>query len=269
MTYDEFDDPEYLRSEHLKLKEEVAELQCDIKPLRQRYLQLQSDILTHHKALSIDEEESIMNTYSITQAVTLGDFSSAMIKFKSENEALKSQVARTKQLFSHSSIRFLKHEVQSGQGHALSLASNIAETERELERVRSDIDTYKVSTMYEEVQNQKEKIYQLLAKLDHAHQLHSQLKADHYLLTHSSTEEVADEVATVTRLSRKLAKVRRRHCEKCELLIAVRDKQMKEIEEVGAALGTAYAKAEEVSVPEHDEDDFMPKRFLLFPMSKK
>ena len=49
----EFDDPLTLWDQYVKLNQEIADLQCDVKPLRQRYLQLQSAIVANHKSLPV------------------------------------------------------------------------------------------------------------------------------------------------------------------------------------------------------------------------
>ena len=235
---DEFDDPMTLWDQYVKLNQEIADLQCDVKPLRQRYLQLQSTIVNHHKSLPWrDPAEITLDCEEVNSAVPIADFSTAMIQFQTESDSLKTHVSKTRKLFSPVAIKLLETEVEEGQRHVEVLTSNIRHTEKEIEKLRTDIDGYRLSRMYEEVQVQKEKIHKLQDDLDLEVQLHSQLKNEHYMLSESPEDAaLADEATIVSRLNRKLSETRRRHFEQCELFLAVREKQMKEIEAVGGAL---------------------------------
>lgn len=240
----EFDDPLTLWDQYVKLNQEIADLQCDVKPLRQRYLQLQSAIVANHRSLPArNPAEITLDSEEVNSSVPIVDFPTAIIQFQTESDSLKSQVNRTRQLFSPVAIKILETEVEEGQRHVEVLSANIRHTEKEIEKLRTDIDGYRLSRMYEDVQIQKQRIHKLQDDLDMEVQLHSQLKNEHYMLAEAPEDAaLADEAAILSRLTRKLSETRRRHFEQCELLIAVRNKQMREIETVGSALTSARSQ---------------------------
>ncbi|OHT02362.1 hypothetical protein TRFO_30554 [Tritrichomonas foetus] len=232
---EEAEDIEY---EFNQLKHEIAALQCEVKPLRQTYLRLQNDILMHHRALTALDEEIFTDSDALNAAVTAGDFSSAIVQFQNESDSLSHQLNTVKQLFSQNSLRILRQEVEDGENFCASLTSSVYDTDREIHKNVTQYETYKLSRMYEDVQMQKEKIYNLTAQLDEAMQLHAKLKSEHHLLSDTTHESSSflDEATTITKLNRKLSAQRRKHFEQCELLITLRNKQLKEIESVGNAM---------------------------------
>ena len=226
-----------LNFQYQQLKEEIASLQCDLKPLRQTFLKLQNDILMHHRALVSGDDE--LDSDALHAAVTAGDFSSAIVQFQNESENLSKQLAIVKQLFSKNSLKLLNREVEDGEDSCATLQNNVEELEREIQKNVSQYETYKLSKMYEEVQQQKEKIYNLTARLDEAMQTHVKLKSEHFLLSDSSNDNTfLDEATTISKLTRKLNAARRKHFEQCELLIAIRSKQLKEVESVSGVINS-------------------------------
>ncbi|KAK8860544.1 hypothetical protein M9Y10_012209 [Tritrichomonas musculus] len=235
--FDTEDEQSYYEAEFERLTYEVAALQCEVKPLRQNYVRLQNEILMHHRAIT-SSDESITESDTLNNAVTTGDFSSAIILFQNESNSLSRQLSQVKQLFSQNSLRILRQEVEDGENHCAVLAQSVAETEREIQKNVTQYETYKLSSMYEDVQLQKEKIYNLTTQLDEAMELHSKLKSENYLLSDTSQQASAyyDEATQITKLNRKLSAARRKHFEQCELFITIRNKQLKEIEAVGGAI---------------------------------
>lgn len=231
------DEQSYYESEFERLTYEVAALQCEVKPLRQHYNRLKNEILKHHRAIT-SSDETLTDSDKLNAAVTTGDFSSAIIQFQNESNSLSRQLNQVKQLFSQNSLRILRQEVEDGENSCAILAQSVEDTERDIQKLVTQYETYKLSSMYEDVQLQKEKIYNLTSQLDEAMELHSKLKSENYLLSDSSTEASAflDEATQITKLNRKLSAARRKHFEQCELFITIRNKQLKEIEAVGGAM---------------------------------
>lgn len=231
------DEQSYYESEFERLTYEVAALQCEVKPLRQHYNRLKNDILKHHRAIT-SSDETLTDSDKLNAAVTTGDFSSAIIQFQNESNSLSRQLNQVKQIFSQNSLRILRQEVTDGEEHCAVLAQSVEETEREIQKNITQYETYKLSSMYEDVQIQKEKIYNLTSQLEEAMELHSKLKSENYMLSDTTNEVSAyyDEATQITKLNRKLSAARRKHFEQCELFITIRNKQLKEIEAVGGAM---------------------------------
>lgn len=234
---EEYDNQTYLWSRFIQINEEIAQLQCEVKPLRKRYADLQNDILMQHKAVTPTEPNLLENPDGLNNALTTGDFSSAIVQFQKESGSLSRQLNQVRQLFSNQSLRVLRNEIEEGKNYVVILASSVADTESEIYSIISQMDTYKLSKKYEDIQLHKQKLYKLAEDLDQAIQIHSQLKSEHYILTDTSNEVgVVDEATIVSKLNRKLNMLRRKHFEQCELLISLRNKQMNEMEAVGGAM---------------------------------
>lgn len=225
-------------SEFQILTREIATLQCELKPLKQNAFRLQNEILMHHRAITSYEQDVLLDSDALNQAVTAGDFSSAIVQFQNESNSLQHQLIQVRQLFSPNSLHFLRQEVEDGENLCAKLAEYVAETDREIQKNIVQYETYKLSSMYEDVQIQKEKIYHLESQLDEAMELHSKLKNALHLLSDSTYEssDFLDEANTIAKLTRKLNAARRKHFEQCELFLTIRNKQFMEVETVSGAL---------------------------------
>jgi hypothetical protein len=212
-----------LQNEYAKIREDIAVLQCELVPLRARRLELQNALLARPKSTIEDDEAAV-------------DFPSAMIQFQAESGSLKRQLREIRDLHSLNSLRVLQTELSEGENDCAVLAQSLNRIEKDLQGVADGIENLKLSKTYQDVQRQKRRIVRLSGEVDRAMQCHSELKTEHFLL--DGREGKGDDLSQLDKLFHKLMYVRRRHCDKCEELIRLRTRQMKEVKDLAQEMGT-------------------------------
>jgi hypothetical protein len=82
-------------------------------------------------------------------------------------------------------------------------------------------------------------------ELDQRMQAHARLRAERCELTNDSNRPT-DDPSVIERLNYKLMSVRRRHADMCERFITIRNSQIREVEEVNAAMAIAPPPQEDL-----------------------
>jgi chromosome segregation ATPase len=216
-----------MAAEYTKLQEQIAGLQCEIVPLRARIVELRHALLGYQ-----------------CQPSTL-DFSSTMIHFQTEENSLDRQLRAIRFLHSAKSIHELEGELDTGEAACRRFPLSLDRIDREMQNLIADIETYKLSQIYEEVQRQKRKIIKLSMELDQKIHVHDNLTAKRFALAPDNTRS-ADDASAIERLNYKVVTARRRHAETCERLLVIRNAQIREIEEVTAAIAIAPPPKEDL-----------------------
>jgi hypothetical protein len=211
------------------------------------------------------------------------DFPSAFIQFQIESNSLLKQLKQVRELHSRQSLHNLENEFLEGVADCQTLTKSLDRIERDRFSVSEDLETYKLSKIYRNVQRQKRQILRLSVKLDGKMQMHAQLKAEHSFLGGDEQQTDANEF-TLDRLMHKLALVRRKHCETCEALLHLQNSQALEIERLASRFGEQEIHSDRVGkVPASDaliamlrrktnefraseSDHEEPNEFIMFPL---
>lgn len=221
-----------LNEEYVKLNQEIALLQCELKPLREKVTHLQKAIMSAHGAF-IERDESDINSSETIQ------YSSAMIELNNERETLRSRLKEVREYLSPSGTKHLQKEIAEGAEVCALFVASCEELEKQTEEVRRNISELKNSTLYEDVQAQRKKIVELSESCNNEKQKHLTLKAEMYQMMDPSAqqeESVQNEADRMIKLNRKLDRLRRIQFERSEFYITLREQQMKEINQVSGAL---------------------------------
>lgn len=259
---DIYDEPEYLYDEFLKLNQEIAQIQCEVKPLRATFVHLQNEILAKQQKKQVDGVDGVDPEDDDT-LTKKGDFQSAIFKFQNESTQMQKQLQLLRQAFSPSEITRLQEEDDEGKRLISVLRMNITSMDKELDKYQSQLNQFKLSQLYDTVQRQKDEIQNVTQELQNEIDKHEKLKSQRAMYDEEENyenEAIADDVNTISRLKRKLETTRRTHYEKCEILLALRNKQLKEIEQVKMAIprkqelenAMSHIKSEELFSPFDD-----------------
>lgn len=222
-----------LSDEYFQLNQEIALLQCDLKPLRERVVRLQRALMAVHGAFIQREESDIPASEAI-------QFSSAMVELNDERITLKSQLSGVRDYVSDASMNDLRKEIAEGTEVCSLFVASCKELEEQTRAIKAQISTYRHSTTYSDVQAQRKKIIALTDAYNDAKQENMTLKMEFDDLSEQTgpiDDKAEAEVERLIKLGRKLDRLRRIHFDKSEYYITLREKQMKEIADVTAALG--------------------------------
>jgi hypothetical protein len=153
---------------------------------------------------------------------------SVLIQFQSESSALERQLYHTRRFYSSSSVRLLRRELSEGELECDVLRESLACIGSDLEHTLREIEFFRASRVSEMVQKQRQKLRRLTTELDQLMQTHQRLRTEHFMLSDAQNWS-ADEASKIDILTRRLVAVRRRHFEKREELISLRNTQLGEM----------------------------------------
>ena len=232
-----------LNDEYYALNQEIALLQCELKPLREKVVRLQRSIMSTHGAF-IERDESDINASETIK------YTSAMIELDNERASLKDQLANVREYLSNAEMNNLRKEIEEGTDVCSLFVASCGELEAQTREIRSQISTYRHSTMYFDVQAQRKRIMALVESYNEAKQKHTSLTTEMEELqpVDGEIEEQAQKDAEMMiKLTRKLDRIRRLHYDRSEYYIALREQQMKEIEETNAEIAKHTKAVEDPS----------------------
>ena len=256
---DMYEEPEYLYDEFLKLNQEIAQIQCEVKPLRARYVHLQNEIMAKQQIQQTEDDTDFIDPEDDNTIAKRKDFQNAVFTFQNECSQMQKQLQLIRQAFSPSEIKKLEQEEIDGKNLIQTLKLNITQMDETLDKYQTQINQFRLSQLYDTVQRQKDEIQKVTKELQTEISKHEQLKVqrDIYQTDEENADPLNEDVNTIARLKRKLETTRRLHYEKCEILLALRNKQLKEIEEVKNAIprdsklenALTHMKSQEVFTP--------------------
>lgn len=224
-----------LSEQFTRLNQEIAQIQCEVKPLRSQYIALQNSLLEKQQKSNFNDE---IDPEDDDQAVNKEEFQTAKFKFENESVKLQKQLDMIRSALSITQINTLEEEEENGKRLVQTLRMNIMQMDEEIDKQQNQINSYRLSQIYDTIQKQKDEIQKLSQELQDEITKHEQLRAQRDGFEESSTmsSEFAEDVNQIGRLKRKLEAARRKHFEKCKVFLQLRNKQLAEIEEVKAAI---------------------------------
>lgn len=247
---------DYLQQQFLQLNQEIAQIQWEVKPLRSEYMHLQKEIVSKHQP--VEDDEDILDD-PMKKPQKLEDYQSVLFKFQSESNKLKKELAIIKEQLSKDSIETYEKEEARCKDVVESLSSNVDHLQSMIEHYRTQINTYRLSKLYDDIQRQKDLIQQrkdeIAQEREKAEVLQNQLKL--FAENEDVLVEIPEDVNLITRLKRKLENTRRKHYEKCEVMLALRNKQVREINEVNGMMR-----------PSETVSDFNEKQIPVLSLSR-
>jgi hypothetical protein len=141
-----------------------------------------------------------------------------------------------KKMFSNGSANTLRRQVEYGESECQVLVRAVAQIQKELSLVETEIEGFKLSRLFEDVQAQKHKDIRLSVELEELMQQYEMLRTELFALVEPRQSGVDADSATVEKLTRQLGNARRKHLGVCEKLIALKNRQMQEIEGLKGSL---------------------------------
>jgi hypothetical protein len=154
-----------------------------------------------------------------------------MIEFQNESQSLNRQRLEVKQMYSQAAVNPLRAEVSRGEEECELLNTAVLRIQKDIAKVYAQIDRFRFSRVYEEVQDQKQKCFRLSVDLDHLVQEYDHLRTELYLYEDRDFGDIDDDAATIGKLERILTRVRRKHFDACEVLVTLKDKHVREIQD--------------------------------------
>jgi hypothetical protein len=154
-----------------------------------------------------------------------------MIEFQNESQSLIRQRLEVKQMYSQGSTNPLRIEISEGVQQCELLRNAVVRIQNELTAVNERIERFRFSRVYEDVQGQKHKCFRLSVDLDHLVQEYDRLRTELYLFDDHSFGSLDDDAATIDKLTRILTRVRRKHFDACEMLVTLKDKHLREMQD--------------------------------------
>ena len=217
-----------LQDEYVQINREIALLECELIPLRERCEQLKLTIMSFHSVYRNDE------IYFDPP-----NFTSAYIEIQNERDDLTEQLNEAINYYSSSSIKEIQEEIDQGINFCELLTFTNGELKKQTDEIYSKIDRLKCSQLYRDVQDQKKKIVELDRSYEDAKLKHAALKAEYYQLTDpvlNKNDKDSNAAGSVMKLIRKLNAVKRHHYDTIDKLMQLKDDQLKEVEEITAAM---------------------------------
>lgn len=214
-----------LEADYLSLSQDVASLESELLPLRDRATELQYFIMNNYGQFVIEEKKP-------------SDFSSIIIEMQNEKIELQRQYQTMKSVFSTNAIKDMKDEIEELKREVNGLARGVHSIESQADEFQTQIERYRYSRVFSDIQTQKARIRDLTQSLNAEMERYKTLKAEHYVLSDpsASKEQKSIEADYVIKLNRKLNALRRKHFEQCDMLIQLREKQVSEINQVTNAI---------------------------------
>lgn len=214
-----------LYEEYVQINREIALLECELMPLRERCMNLRQQILSFENIYGIDEEN--LNLFQPP------NFSSAYIEIQNQKDKLTQELIEAQDCYSNQSIQKMKNEIDKGVHFCELLSASNAIFKQQSDEIQLEIEKYRQSQFYQTIQNQRKKIEELTQELEDAKHRHRALKAEHFRLTDpvlQKEEKNVNEADSVIKLQRKLKALNYRQISLSDQYIQLREKQMKEIE---------------------------------------
>ena len=199
-----------LQDQYIKLNKEIAELNKALRPMRRSLSLLQSEYLVMN---GIDDQNSL-------------------IQMQKESERLDKQLQEYKNVFSDASVGKLSGEVEGLKDEIYSLILFSEEMDTDISEITRNIEDFKNSQTYEVSRQQKEYIRSLVEQVNESVRTHKALKAEIGDIESIQPNTETEKTFIQHRYERKLQTLRKEYYNLCELSIAQRNKQMKEIKAI-------------------------------------
>ncbi|OHT08477.1 hypothetical protein TRFO_22987 [Tritrichomonas foetus] len=217
-----------LNDEYIEINREIALLECELMPLREKCNKLRLSIMSFN---SLYQNDEIM--------IEPPNFNSAFIQLQNEKDELTRQHDEALQYYSNQSIERIQKEIEKGINFCELLSSSNANLKMQSDDIFSKITQFKRSSFFYEVQQQKKRIEELSQNYTDAKQLHAALKVEYFQLTDpaiKTEEKNVNEASDVIKLTRKLNTLKRKYYELCDDLIRMKQRQTEEVEAITAVL---------------------------------
>ncbi|KAK8884566.1 hypothetical protein M9Y10_043680 [Tritrichomonas musculus] len=211
--------------EYVQINREIALLECELIPLREKCMNLRQQILSFQN-LYFDSNNNNIDLFQPP------NFTSAFIEIQNERDQLTQELDEMLEYYSNQSIQKMKTEIEQGIHFCELLSNSNAIFKQQSDQIHSDIENYRQSQFYQSIQNQRQKIIDLTQDLEDAKHRHRALKAEHFRLTDpvlQKEEKNVNEADSVIKLQRKLKALNYRQISLSDQYIQLREKQMKEI----------------------------------------
>lgn len=222
-------DMDVYQDEYFRLNQEIALLHCELRPLREKAEQLRRSILIAGGAFSED--------------MIVGEppekFASAKIELENEKDALKHKLSSVRTYVRPGSMDSLVKEIGEGSEVCALFAASLADLGEQTNDLRTRARRFRQSTLYDDIQEQRKRIEQVSTYCNDAKQQHLALKAEMYQMLDPALqqeERVQNEADRVIKMKRRLDQIWRKHAERTEFYVTLREQQMKEMQLVNGAM---------------------------------
>ncbi|OHS95236.1 hypothetical protein TRFO_02213 [Tritrichomonas foetus] len=214
------------------LAAEIIALKAEIMPIRNQYLRLKDHLLFQNRCAANSKVVFSEQVPELSAAIGEGTFSSIINQFQEQSDLNTEEMVELHQKLSSYSVIKLACEVDTAREELIQMKKNIQQMKDQTEDLQARIADIKESNIQIEVQQQKDRIRQLIVDVTRAEsknvkliKLEDQLSREVPEIA-PENQEAFDEIQ---KLSLQLTEKRQIYFQKCNELIEVRNKQMREI----------------------------------------
>ncbi|KAK8888010.1 hypothetical protein M9Y10_039070 [Tritrichomonas musculus] len=216
------------------LAADIHALKTEVMPMRNQYLRLKDRLLFQNRCAVNTRYVFSEQVPSLNAAIGEGTFSAAIGQFQEQSDLNTEEITKLRQELSSFSVIKLSCEVDSSRDELEMMKDRLKLTKGQQSNLKEQISEIKKSTILVEIEEQKDHIRKLLANCAKAENKNSKLtqlaKELEQIVPDLSPEnqEAFDEIQN---LNQTLTEKRHMYFQKCNKLIELRNKQMKEIQD--------------------------------------
>lgn len=217
------------------LAADIHSLKEEVMPMRNQYLRLKDRLLFQNRCAANSRYVFSEHVPSLNAAIGEGTFSAAISQFQDQSDLNTEEITNLQQQLSTFAVIKLSCEVDSSRDELNSMKDRLKMIKRQQNDFKDQITEIKKSNILVEIEEQKDQIRKLLAKSSKAENKNANLNQLSKELEKTVPEispdnqEAFDEIQN---LSQQLTEKRHIYFNKCNKLIELRNKQMKEIEDL-------------------------------------
>lgn len=217
------------------LAADIHSLKTEVMPMRTQYLRLKDRLLFQNRCAANSRYVFSEQVPSLNAAIGEGTFSAAIGQFQEQSDLNTEEITQLHQQLSTFSVIKLSCEVDSSRDELNNMKDTLKFIKNQQNNLKEQIAEIKKSDVQVEIEEQKEKIRKLLASSSKAENKNVKLNELSKQLEQTVPEispenqEAFDEIQNLNQL---LTEKRHIYFQKCNKLIELRNKQMKEIEDL-------------------------------------
>ena len=201
-----------MKNDFLKIKDLITKIQMEIMPLKNKYNILINQLNTNNSPINFKNQKNI--------------------EIHNESINLNKNLFKIKEKISKDNLILLKKIENEQKNLLLQIKTSNDELDHNIFNLQSQIDTIKLSKLFENIQNQNKTLKNLNLELNDLNLNNNSLKNEYNLLFDLSSTNNFDSSLNINKLNRKLDILKKTYSDKCEELIQLKNNQLKEIKKL-------------------------------------
>ncbi|OHT02039.1 hypothetical protein TRFO_30955 [Tritrichomonas foetus] len=207
----EFEDPQTLRDQFIKLSKEIADLKSEIIPLRQQRTDLERLLLDRDKKYVMYNQvyapDKRLYTYDEMTHYETDD----LLKAKRAESNMKLEAKNLSNMTNDNALKVLLESVINERELLRVEREAVIKTKLDIDSIQNQIDVFRLSTFPSDVKKQRKKIEKLRNKIIKQIDLRKQMKVEYNELEEikfPQTQEEIDEMPEIQELLKEYERVR-------------------------------------------------------------